>query len=127
MGDKHPGQREQPGHVLGTVGGECDQSRLRNSVLTSEVTGGTASQSLGTVVSPLVFLSVNKEPLELRLECGWRVVGEHGGVPHREVSYRSSHSRAQARALVMAAVERGQLQVCFDSRTNRRNFLKNDA
>ena len=63
----------------------------------------------------------------MRLECGWTVVGEHGGVPNREVGSRSSHSRAQARALVMEAVERGQLQVCFDCRTNRRNFLKNDV
>lgn len=70
---------------------------------------------------------MNKSHWSLRLECGWRVVGEHGGVPNREVSHCSSHSRAQAGALVMGAVEIGQLQVCVDCRTNRRNFLKNDV
>ena len=44
----------------------------------SEETGGTALQSLGTVVSPLAFLSVSKEPC---VGGGWweSVVGFHTG------------------------------------------------
>lgn len=38
-----------------------------------------------------------------------------------------AHTVGLRQALVMGAVEIGQLQVCVDCRTNRRNFLKNDV
>ena len=87
-----------------------------------EVTRRAASQSLWTVLRSSVFFSQRMRSHWSceRLGGGWRVVGEQGGVPNREISYGNPRSRAPTRELATEGVKRGQLQVYFDSGTNRR-------